>query len=1115
DEKEPENLTSKRQVKQKGPTIKIKRAKTVEPSSLDDEEPENLTSKRKVKQKGPTNKIKRTKIIEQSSPEISEDEYRELLQDISEWFDGNSCISMLKVLYRDHVTNANILHNATKMRDLLDNLHDSGNLSPTDLSILYDTINVTKQFGFKPKNKKLLSLFQNVRSFEISKFTSHRQKLVKLGMALIQDDVATLDGSFNTRQKKYEDSWHLINDLEHRTVICEGKMEAFVKKLSEFQLHSAVKALTEGTGNVSSNSGQASDKDEVIRKYLLNTQRKVCSNANQFTPSIFNPEYHVDIACMFTDLDLLKISKNREKEDADMFTDLDQLTISKYRKKEDATQTTLKQVLDDIKSTPACKALIEGDSGVGKSTLLRYIAYNWAKNESDETFKGKIVFLVNIQDIDIGETILDAILSKINLQGFQLETGLIKEPILIKRFIWSHSNEIVLLLDGLDELKDGSESPIKIFKNQEMCECKVVLTSRSEKIYEFINASNLHVKVQGFSTENIEKYIRKHFDFFTSLGDSLIDELQLDKHQEVYSMYKNPLLLLSVSIMWEERRYLPADKTDLFKEVFRCILNQFIDKQTVKEQKISAFEDTPERFVNAMALLGKYFYKGLKKNQLSINRREMKEDKELVALALKLGFVYKDTPKLKSNFEEIFTTRHKLIVESLVGFYLCKLCQIQGLKNKCSNGMGTLFEPLTDNEWKMISRSKHLHVTKVFAIGFLGGNAGIFLNHWITNDISTYRSLMEYLRCVNEDHMGTVEKAVIGHMTRVDLKIKPHINDICAVMNNVIRECLNRGVKLELQQLFVSGNDLSDIDGSSFASLFISPKLNILGMNNCSLSSVIVNNMIEECSSRGVKLGMNNCSLSGVIVSDMIRECFSRGVKLELKELYIRDNNLSDIDGSLLASLSITPKLSTLDMNNCNLSSVVINDMIKECSSRGVKLEVAWLSVSGNNLSDVDGSSFASLFISPKLNRLGINNCSLSGVIVNDMIRECFSRGVKLELKELYIRGNDLRDINGSSFSSLFITSKLNKLDLNNCSLSCVIMNDMIRECFRRRVKLELKELNIGGNNLSDVDWPSFASLFITPNLNRLCMNNCSLSSVIVNDIIRECSKRGVKLKLE
>ncbi|XP_033119897.1 NLR family CARD domain-containing protein 4-like, partial [Anneissia japonica] len=1025
-------------------------------------------------------------------------------------------------------------------------------------------------------------------------------------------------------------------------------------------------------------------KYEVIRKYLLSSQRKVCLTANRFTPSIFNAEYQVDIADMFTDLDLLKISNNIEKEDADMFTDLDQLTISKSRKNEDATQTTLKQVLDDIKFTPACKALIEGESGVGKSTLLRYIAYNWAKNGLDETFKGKIVFLVNIQDIDINESILDAILSKINLHGFKLETGLKEDPILIEQFIWNHSNEIVLLLDGLDELKDGSESPIRIFKCQAMCECKVVLTSRSEKIYEFINASNLHVKVQGFSTENIGKYIRKHFDFFRKplLGDSLIEELQLDsnhKHQEIYSMCKNPLLLLSVSIMWEKRKNLVADKSDLFKEVFRCILNQFIDKQTVKEQKISTFEDTPERFVNAMALLGKYFYKGLKKNQLSINRREMKEDKELVALALKLGFVYKDTSKLKSNFEEIFTTRHKLILESLVGFYLCKLCQIQGLKNKCSNDMGTLFEPLTDNEWKMISRSKHFHVTKVFAIGFLGANAGIFLNHWITNDISTYRSLMEYLRCVNKVHMDTVEKAVIGHMTREDLIIKPHINDICkslrqfihniipeleisqkehfirlmirirecfswpeskminsfeyflremsseekgrmlahiliavpeqkiifekicsiicendinyltdecqrlffkydvtectlsslstasfvvhlfsnapqlnivtfrncitgAVMNNVIRECLNRRVKLELQQLCFIGTDLSDIDGSSFASLFISPKLIILNMNNCSLSSVILNDMIEECSSRGVKLelkllaisdnnlskidgasfaslfispklnilGMNNCSLSSVILNDMIEECSSRGVKLELKLLAISGNNLSNIDGASFASLFITSKLSKLVMNNCNLSCVVMNDMIRECSRREVKLELEELYVSGNNLSNIDGSSFASLFITSKLSKLGMNNCSLSGVIMNDMIRECSSRGVKLELVELYVNGNNLSNINRSSFASLFIMSKLCKLSMNNCSLSGVIMNDMIRECSSRGVKLELEVLAISANNLSNIDGSSFASLCITSKLSILDMDNCNLSDVIMNDMIRECSSRGI-----
>ena len=136
--------------------------------------------------------------------------------------------------------------------------------------------------------------------------------------------------------------------------------------------------------------------DEVIRKYLLSRQQKLCRNANRFTPATWTTRYEVDIAHMFTDLDLLKENKM----------------------KQDAKPTTLEEVLDIIKSTPACKVLIEGEGGIGKSTLLRYIAYNWATKESDETFKGKIVFLVNIRDIDKGKSILDAMLHQIDLDEF-------------------------------------------------------------------------------------------------------------------------------------------------------------------------------------------------------------------------------------------------------------------------------------------------------------------------------------------------------------------------------------------------------------------------------------------------------------------------------------------------------------------------------------------------------------------------------------------------------------------------------------------------------------------------------------------------------------------------
>ncbi|XP_033116430.1 uncharacterized protein LOC117116480 [Anneissia japonica] len=1313
----------------------------------------------------------------QSDEGISEGIFRQLLVDFAKWYDGLGYINMLKVLYKDHVPIYNELNEATEVMSLLRMLIASGNLSSKNLTILYDTIIVTGQFGFK--SISLLPSFQSIKEREVFTFTRHRQKLMRLGMTMTTDDIRTLDGLYNMPLlKNYRDSWSLILDLEQRKELCGGKLDEFTKALPSNSW--AGKALPEGNSDdgatsSSSHAQKQPDKvdevappiskrphlesqDVIIREYLLAYQKNMCSNATRFTPAIMRNRYHVDIAHMFTDL---KLVQENNKEDI---------------------PTTLEEVLEIVKSSSACKVLIEGEAGIGKSTLLRYVAYSWASNKSD-TFKGKIVFLVNIRNIDKGRTIVDTIVKEIDLEELFVKTDLPDDPKLIRRFIMNHDDDIVILLDGLDELRDGSESPISFFERRKMKNSKVMLTSRCEQIDEFIKNSNVHVKVQGFSRNTIEKYIKKHFDYMRmpALADSLTLKLQTFSrdiiHSKVYAMCKNPMLLLAICNMWEDRQHLPNDIADLCKELFRCILNQF-NKQTCN--KISRFEDIPENVVKAMLVLGKCMYEGLKVNRLYINRKHLEGNKEIVDLALNLGFVYKEAPSSKADFEIIFTTHHKFTVESLVAFYLYKICQAEGLENKSMDEMNNVLAPLNENEWEIIRKSTHLRLTRDLAIQFLGANAAKFLNHWITNNWLTYHGLIEHLNSMPEKHREAVEKALIDHMTKTDLEIKPHIDDVCnsmrkfihyinpdvevsqdehfiklkrkvdkmiylisdhklignlckeksaeqrgrlyahmwiaapinerrfnalqsvltlddakyltseyqrlnikleinhcalynasittsylvyilsnapqlkyihlvqstklqliiegcthcfgmniwedgvrsihrpnidkcnrnlsGVIMSMIRECSIREVKLKLQVLDISGNNLSNIDGFSLTSLLIiAPEIVELNMNNCSLSGVIMNDMIRECSSKGVKLKlrlldissnnlshmdgctlaslfiiapklyylymnnyclsgvmndmiresgdklelssleissnnfsnidgcsqlaslfmidhklvvlhMENCSLSGIIMNDVMREFSRRVIKLELSRLTISKNNLSNIDGCLLASLCIiAPKLDTFYMKDCGLSGGIMKDMIRECLSRGVKLSLGSLEISSNNLSNVDGCSLASLFIiAPKLNILHMQECSLSGVIMNDMIRECLSRGVKLQLSFLTISSNNLSNIDGCSLAFLLINaSKLSSLYMTNCSLRGVIMNDMIRECSGRGANLNFSFLDISSNNMSDIDGCSLASLLvIAPRLSSLHMEDCSLSGVIMNGMTRECSRKGVKLKL-
>ncbi|XP_033121102.1 uncharacterized protein LOC117120194 [Anneissia japonica] len=175
---------------------------------------------------------------------ISESVFNQLLDDFSRWYNRLGYINMLKVLYnnRDHVPVYNQLIEATDVRFLLSMLIVSGNLSQTNLTILYDTIKVTGLFGFK--SRIVLPPLQRIREREVSKFSWYRQFLLKLGMHMTRCDINMLDVRYNMPfLMNYNDSWQLILDLEQRKELCEEKIDYFIEGLPSYM---AMKDLLEG-----------------------------------------------------------------------------------------------------------------------------------------------------------------------------------------------------------------------------------------------------------------------------------------------------------------------------------------------------------------------------------------------------------------------------------------------------------------------------------------------------------------------------------------------------------------------------------------------------------------------------------------------------------------------------------------------------------------------------------------------------------------------------------------------------------------------------------------------------------------------------------------------------
>ncbi|XP_033109969.1 uncharacterized protein LOC117111189 [Anneissia japonica] len=111
---------------------------------------------------------------------------------------------------------------------------------------------VTQQFGLQQLIKEKHPSFQipeDIRNIVITEFTQHRQRLINLGMVMTPDEVEQIGVLYNIAKKHAADRWSFIMALEQSMIICEGKMEAFIKTLKENGFPKAVEVLTEGTIN--------------------------------------------------------------------------------------------------------------------------------------------------------------------------------------------------------------------------------------------------------------------------------------------------------------------------------------------------------------------------------------------------------------------------------------------------------------------------------------------------------------------------------------------------------------------------------------------------------------------------------------------------------------------------------------------------------------------------------------------------------------------------------------------------------------------------------------------------------------------------------------------------
>jgi GTPase SAR1 family protein len=258
--------------------------------------------------------------------------------------------------------------------------------------------------------------------------------------------------------------------------------------------------------------------------------------------------------------------KRQLQAEGQLEADLSPEALEHYR--HEYFQQPARKVLEAVADSQ--RAVILGDPGSGKSSLLQYLALEWVEGNTE-----KLPLLIELREF--------AITPSANFLEFlhrgrgvdwqfdqhQLHQYLLEFPTLV-------------MFDGLDEVFDRATQSTVIDDiirfSQQYSKSQVLVTSRiiGYNPDRFQHGGFRHFTIQSLDTDEIHEFIERWYDL--SMGSDP-DKVRLKQRlkdaiansKAIASLADNPLLLTMMAIL-NRRQELPRDRADLYDQASRVLL---------------------------------------------------------------------------------------------------------------------------------------------------------------------------------------------------------------------------------------------------------------------------------------------------------------------------------------------------------------------------------------------------------------------------------------------------------------------------------------------------------------------------------------------------------------
>ncbi|XP_062896299.1 NACHT, LRR and PYD domains-containing protein 3-like [Mobula hypostoma] len=746
------------------------------------------------------------------------------------------------------------------------------------------------------------------------------------------------------------------------------------------------------------------------------------------------------------------------------------------------------------------KAAVAGVAGIGKTTMVQKIVYDWAIGKIYQQFQ--FVFSFKFRD-------LNSINCRINLRELILD----RYPYFgnVLREVWKNPEGLLFIFDGLDEFKhridfadsrrdtepkhqcpdpewwcEVSDIVYSLIQGKLLPGCSVLVTTRPTALHLLEKAEiGIWAEILGFVGEERKEYFIRHFE------DEMVAAAvfkHVEENEILYTMSYNPsycwILALALGPFFTQRvrdpQRVPKTITQLYSYyIYNILKNHGCEIENPRD---------------VLLRVGQMAFRGVSEKKIVFT------DGDLINYSLQpsqflSGFLMELLEREDSARCVVYTFPHLTIQE-----FVAAVAQFLTLNPGDILKFLTEAHYTTDGRFEVFLRFVAGLSSPMTARGleeFLGPfphQTTCRVIDWVKEEVKRQsgnterkggkRSLLNTLHYLFESqNYGLVQAALESAevlsfsgmtLTPIDCAVLSHVIGLCGTIKHLnLQECRIQCEGIQrlgpvlhrCQELRLGGNELGDLE--------------------VKLVSVALRN--PECKIQ--KLWLNHVGLT-----DSGGKYFISALSTSpsLTELDLSGNKLGDSGVKLVSATLRNPecKIQKLELNRVGLTDSGVEDLVSAFSTIP---SLTGLGLSGNKLGDSGVKLVSAALRNPecKIQTLRLENVGLTDSGVEDLASALRTNP---SLTGLGLSGNKLGD---SGVRLMFAAlrnpeCKIQTLRLNNVDLTDAGAEDLVSAL---STKPSLMGLDLGSNSLTDRSVPALRHLILNlPSLKQIWLGDNEFS---------------------